>query len=559
MTAITGGIDVNTYIELDPPGPGTWQRDDIHLPRPVPRSYAEVQPAAAAAGFQSFCRRYGLAIDRIDCAFPAGFAYLRVVPLGEDEGWTVDALQRELGERERIAGEALAERRWLRDLETWDREARPQAEAAHRRLQSVALETLDTGRFLAHLAECRAHLHAMITLHHAYDGPVMAALGLLMVALERWGVDPAVVRDLTAGASPLSGGRMPELERLAHEVRERPAARQLLLSDEDPAAVLAALADFPDIAAPYQAFIDTAGYRLVGHGLDHGNPYLLEMPDMLLTTIRAAVEQEAADKEWPHAGRAAEIRDRVPPDEREIFDTLYEEARATYRLRDERSLYADVRAAGIYRRALLEAGRRLASQGHLTEPTDAFEAESTELAALLAGERAELGPELAARARQRAGDASAAPPDILGAPPTPPRLDLLPASVGALTGALLMVLSRVDSAPHRGPANETIRGVAAGTGVYRGPARLVEGPEGFARIRQGDVLVVRTTSEAFNVVVPMLAAVVTDRGGILSHAAIVARECGIPAVVGCRDATRRIPDGAMVTVDGNSGEVIVHD
>ena len=63
------------------------------------------------------------------------------------------------------------------------------------------------------------------------------------------------------------------------------------------------------------------------------------------------------------------------------------------------------------------------------------------------------------------------------------------------------------------------------------------------------------TSPYFKVVLPLLGAIVTDRGGQLSHAAIVAREYGIPGIVGTRDATRVIPDGARVRVDGTTGEV----
>lgn len=74
------------------------------------------------------------------------------------------------------------------------------------------------------------------------------------------------------------------------------------------------------------------------------------------------------------------------------------------------------------------------------------------------------------------------------------------------------------------------------------------------RIAQGDVLVTEATGAAFNVVLPLLGAIVTNRGGVLSHAAIMAREYGIPAVVGTTDATQILPDGARVRVDGGSGE-----
>ena len=70
------------------------------------------------------------------------------------------------------------------------------------------------------------------------------------------------------------------------------------------------------------------------------------------------------------------------------------------------------------------------------------------------------------------------------------------------------------------------------------------------------MLVTEATTEAFNILLPLLGAIVTDSGGLLSHSAIVARY-GIPGVVGTREATDRIPDGTTVRVDGDAGEVRV--
>jgi pyruvate,water dikinase len=102
-----------------------------------------------------------------------------------------------------------------------------------------------------------------------------------------------------------------------------------------------------------------------------------------------------------------------------------------------------------------------------------------------------------------------------------------------------------------------VAGLAASPGRYEGWARVVREPEDFQKLRKGDVLVAPTTSPAYNVILPMIGAVVTDRGGSLSHSAIVAREFGIPAVVGTDQATARIPDGARILVDGDRGFVAV--
>jgi pyruvate,water dikinase len=102
-----------------------------------------------------------------------------------------------------------------------------------------------------------------------------------------------------------------------------------------------------------------------------------------------------------------------------------------------------------------------------------------------------------------------------------------------------------------------ISGMTAQRGIYEGPVRLVIGPNEFDKIQQGDVLVTPATNPAFSVILPLLGAILTDHGGPLSHAAIIAREFGVPAVVGCNDATERLHDGDLVRVDADAGTIEV--
>lgn len=95
-------------------------------------------------------------------------------------------------------------------------------------------------------------------------------------------------------------------------------------------------------------------------------------------------------------------------------------------------------------------------------------------------------------------------------------------------------------------------------GRYTGPVRLVRGAVDFARLRAGDVLVCPTTDPAWSVLFGVAGALITDGGNVLSHAAIVAREYALPAVVGTGSATQRLHDGQLVTVDGSAGTVTVH-
>ncbi|YCK37653.1 PEP/pyruvate-binding domain-containing protein [Actinomadura sp. ATCC 39365] len=109
------------------------------------------------------------------------------------------------------------------------------------------------------------------------------------------------------------------------------------------------------------------------------------------------------------------------------------------------------------------------------------------------------------------------------------------------------------------PAADVPAGALVGTpgsrGAVTGTARIVRGPGDFARVLPGDVLVCPFTDPAWTPLLRIAAGVVTETGGVLSHAAIVAREHAIPAVLGVPDVTSRLRDGALVTVDGTAGTV----
>jgi pyruvate,water dikinase len=210
------------------------------------------------------------------------------------------------------------------------------------------------------------------------------------------------------------------------------------------------------------------------------------------------------------------------------------------------------------RRAVLAGGRRFTAKGRIHDPKHLVDAGFEEMRSLLSGADSPAADELAARAEYRASHRAKEAPPVLGPPPpSPPDLSGLPPAAARMMRAVDIALGALfgsSEAPHE---KHTLRGLAASRGVYEGPARRVSSPAEFDRIVRGDVLVTESTTEAFNILLPLLGAIVTDRGGLLSHSAIVAREYGIPRVVGTREATQRIGDGVRVRVDGNAGEVTV--
>jgi pyruvate,water dikinase len=278
---------------------------------------------------------------------------------------------------------------------------------------------------------------------------------------------------------------------------------------------------------------------------------------MVVKPLRAAL-QGTREKPTAQEEKLAKVREAVPQKHRAAFDDLYEEARVTYRLRDERNLLTDNWAMGLLRRALLSAGRRLLEQRAVEHESHLMEASYDEVKALLKKDAGPSASELAARAQYRAThDPFQAPRHLGGEPGKPPPSGWLPKAAARADRAVGAFLSHLMIDPEGSKDGKTVRGLGVVAGIFEGTARIVRGPEDFVHLEKGEILVTSSTSCAFNLVLPLLGAIVTDRGGLLSHTAIVAREYGIPAVVGSRHATQVIHDGAWLRVNGASGEATV--
>ena len=347
------------------------------------------------------------------------------------------------------------------------------------------------------------------------------------------------------------------LEQLIAALKADSDGRELLHSDADPAEILERLRSLDnDTGRAASAYLDLVGCRLLD-GFDISGRYALELPDALIRAIRASVDRDP--DEPGDDDRVAEVRSKVPADKQAQFDEMLGEARLMYRIRDERGVFSDIWASGIMRRAVLGGGRRLADRGRIHDPEHFIDAGFDEMRSLLTDGDGPSADELAERYETRTSLSAKDAPATLG-PPPPPRPDPsgLPPAAARVMAAVGFAIDALFGSSEEEHEEDMLRGLAASGGVYEGPARRVAGPDEFDRIVQGDVLVTESTSEAFNILLPLLGAIVTDSGGLLSHSAIVAREYGIPGVVGTREATDRIPDGALVRVDGDAGEVTVH-
>lgn len=195
------------------------------------------------------------------------------------------------------------------------------------------------------------------------------------------------------------------------------------------------------------------------------------------------------------------------------------------------------RTYDAWRLGTQKAGRVLCTEV-IQEPTLVYFLRYAEMLAALSGALDEgLGRRAEERAAEYAADADISPPHRLWDLRLPPRRRM----------------SRVDH-PHA-QVGEVLKGVPASAGIVVGQARVVDHFSDTADVRSGDVLVLDNADIGWTPLLAVASAVITAAGGMLSHAAVVAREFGIPAVLAVEDATLLIPDGARVSVNGSEGTV----
>ncbi|MDA4108777.1 NAD-dependent epimerase/dehydratase family protein [Mycolicibacterium holsaticum] len=324
----------------------------------------------------------------------------------------------------------------------------------------------------------------------------------------------------TAALQPSAGDHeVLASSRLLRGVRELAA---LAYRRPEAAAVLAARIDEnswaelqrrdPDFARRVSALLTAAGHRGPGE-TELANCVYADAPHLLLRAVSGAI------------GVTAE-----PPESQRLdfVGRQLEKASRSMISRRERCRDAVMRLTHQLRLALREWGARLAGSGRLSEVGDVFYLRRDEL---FVSSGLELAPIIARRRAERERLANIEVPLRFSQPMTAAEV------VG------------------REPVEQTIVGVPAVAGVVRGRVRVLRSPDD--DMAPGDVLVARATDTGWTPFFASAAAVVTDIGGMMSHAAIVAREFGIPAVVGTEYASRVLDDGALVEVDGDAGTVTV--
>ncbi|MEU9116701.1 PEP/pyruvate-binding domain-containing protein [Streptomyces sp. NPDC048483] len=290
----------------------------------------------------------------------------------------------------------------------------------------------------------------------------------------------------------------------------------------------------PSFLADFDAFLDRYGHRDTTTPLLLTQPAWQDEPEVVLSILKGLADQPPPPA-GPHPSEQAEqalfahpLLRRGPASLGTAVRTLLRQARWFQQVRDD-TRFLLVLPLPTMRQALLEMGRRLVDAGVLDTAEDVFHLRLNELDFSATWPPA---PELRADLRERATQRKAQRAGLAGTP-------------------------LVTAYPVSEPSGDVVlRGTPGSAGLRDGPVRVIHGAEDFANLRNGDVLVAAYTSPAWTPLFRRAAAVVVDTGGVASHAAIVAREYGIPAVMATVHATTRLTDGQRVRVDGDAGVVL---
>lgn len=320
----------------------------------------------------------------------------------------------------------------------------------------------------------------------------------------------------------------------------------------------------------FHQFLKVYGHRITAAHLDVIFPTWIEDPTPVLETIKTYLprvkqgwniktEREKMVNESKEA--ADHFLSKLSRDKQEVFKKLLEAGRKIYRFQEDHGFYIDgASTAGLHDVAVV-CGRRLSQYGLLERPEDVFFLNFNELDEVMTGLARNRNAAIyhyrrmvpcTVRERQWGWN------QVKELQEAPLTLGMVPEKV--TDPIMIKVFGMIDEVIKAGKVEELkimdrFEGYPGAPGIVEGPARVITSFEDFPKLKHGEILVCPYTATAWTPLFPKIKGVITDTGGMLTHAAITAREYRIPAVVGTWRATKSIKDGDIIRVDGNLGVV----
>ena len=526
-----------------------WIRDQLHQPEPI-TPLDEEFAQHVYRGMGVIFEQYEIPLRVRSRRFNTYF-YWAVVP--------VDGAPDELAAQSERADATVSQVN-ARLAEIWNEEVLPEVKLHLRFWEEFDLAGATMPELLDHLAETVTRHCRVWELHFRVVTPKHVA----MSAFDDFYRDHLGNKTAFDAYQLLRGFDNKTLEseralwKLSREAIARPTVKRVL-EDNVASSVLALLettSEGRDFIARLGAYLDEFG-RQCGKPFHFSEPSWIEDPAPAIRTLQHDIGRLDRDPEAELAAMAvererlvAEVREHLRSESQPVvnqFETLLKAAQEAAVVSEDHNYWIDFRSAYQVRQVLLEFGRRFVAAGALDTPNDVFCLTLDELRETAAAlPRVDRRPLVAGRQAELQYFRTVQPPSVLGTLPSEPPPDT---PLGRAVGKFLGAPPAMASDPRE------VRGNAGSPGRVRGPAKVLRSLSDSSKLRRGDVLVAETTSAPWTQLFATAAAIVTDAGGVLSHCAIVAREYGIPAVVGTGHATATIRDGDIVEVDGDHGIV----
>ena len=549
-----------TLIPIPPDFPVTWvdpgdehlpfMLDRLHTPSPVTPLTGSLHEVyfsqGASKGFESAGQPLGFHVRRINTYY-----YLAIAPSVPPEEMEAAGAHAEATLKNALGNFA----------DRWDNEWVPEIQGYHDTWDGFDLQGASISELFDHMEWTLSTWERFWAIHMEVTVPYIVAPSMFHdLYVDLFGGDQDLeAYKLLQGTdnSSLAAGRA--LWALSRRVKADPELT-MLIRETDAAHVMGTLAHsetgrafIPEI----EAFLEAYGKRS-DTVIELADPSWIEEPKTAIELLKNYLSDSAEDPDirWREL---IEERERLVAEAREKLESYPEAVKGQFemlllggqqghRIQEDHNWWLDQQGLHRLRRVFLEVGNRFAAAGVIAEPSDIFYLTIDEIrevaAAGMTGDRkAQIAAEKADMERW-AG--VSAPPWVgtdYGPPPDNP--------VGN-------AISKFFGGPPRPPSEENpdvFGGTPGSPGKIRATARVIIKLEDAGKLNQGEILVTATTSPPWTPLFATAGGIVTDTGGSLSHCAIVAREYGIPAVVGTGMATALVADGQTLEIDGDTGEV----
>ena len=524
-----------------------WRWDDIHSPLPASPMTVSVWDRTVTQGMAEAARASGRTGRSLRRRIN-GYSYSALVPSPPTPDHESAVPQ--------TTEDAVVSTR-----QRWDSEFLPALERDLEYMRAVDLESASDAKLLKRLEEFFEIQKRHWYFHFLVVFPVSEAAER-MAALYRdamGAVPDGEPYELLQGMGNMTLETDRALRSLAEKAREAPEVESIIMEGSRPEEILPGLRNSDAGRRFIQSmdrFLSVYGYRPTG--FDYVYPSWIEDPSFVLLNIKSYLSSDPRDLDREQEGQAKHAKsllDRALRSlgsehaKRDEFLDAYDRARELWPLKEDHAFYIDQGSTALLRILIAEMGGRLSRREILRSPDDVFYLDIDELTAAMSHPvPTDMQRLVDARRRERDRFMKVSPPPVLGT--LPPEDGLL------VQPELQRMVGPVMALPPDG-ASTALRGVSGSRGTATGPARVVRGPDDFDKVRPGDVLVCTSTTPTWTPLFASVAALASDSGGVLSHTAIVAREYGLPAVVGVKYGTSVIRDGQVVTVDGDAGVVLL--